>query len=82
METTTLLIILTPLLLPIASSLQVNLVYMGVLIVFNLMIGLTSPPFGLGLFTVSEISDTPLEDVISAVLPFIPVLRDLFLQTT
>lgn len=74
METTTLLIILTPLLLPIANSLQINLVYMGVLIVFNLMIGLTSPPFGLGLFTVSEISETPLEDVITAVLPFIPVL--------
>lgn len=74
METTTLLIILTPLLLPIANTLQINLVYMGVMIVFNLMIGLTSPPFGLGLFTVSEISETPLEEVIKAVLPFIPVL--------
>lgn len=74
METTTVLMILTPLLLPVAQALGIDLVYFGVLIVFNLMIGLSSPPFGLGLFTVSEISGSSIEKVIKAILPFLPVL--------
>ena len=74
METTTVLMILTPLLIPVAGTLGIDLVYFGVLIVFNLMIGLSSPPFGLGLFTVSEISNIKLESVIKAIMPFLPVL--------
>jgi tripartite ATP-independent transporter DctM subunit len=74
METTTVLMILTPLLVPVVQLLGIDLVYFGVVMVLNLMIGLSTPPFGLGLFTVSGISDTKLEKVIVAILPFLPVL--------
>ncbi|KJS23245.1 MAG: ABC transporter permease [Clostridiaceae bacterium BRH_c20a] len=74
METTAVLIIMTPFFVPIAQSLGIDLVHLGVAMVLNLMIGLSTPPFGLGLFTVSEVSELSIEDLAIAILPFIPVL--------
>ena len=57
-EGVALLTILTPLLVPIALAYKVNLIYFGVLICFNLSIGLFTPPFGLNLFITSRIAQT------------------------
>ena len=42
--------------------------------VLNLMIGMLTPPFGIVLFTLSKVSDVPLEQVIKEMIPFIVAL--------
>ncbi|MCM3759944.1 TRAP transporter large permease [Alkalihalobacillus oceani] len=74
METTAVLIIMTPFFVPLAQTLGIDMVHFGVMMVLNLMIGLSTPPFGLGLFTTSKIADLSLEAVMKSILPFIPIL--------
>lgn len=74
METTALLIIVTPFVVPAAQALNIDMVHLGVVVVLNLMIGLATPPFGLGLFTVSKISNLSIEQLSLGILPFIPML--------
>lgn len=74
METTAILIVLSPFFIPIAQAFGVDLVHFGVMVVLNLMIGLSTPPFGLGLFTVSQVAQMKIEEVVKGILPFIPVL--------
>lgn len=49
--------------LPLVEQLGINLVHFGVIIVLNMMIGLSTPPFGVLLFIVSGISNTPLTPI-------------------
>jgi len=74
METTAVLIIMTPFFLIPAHTLGIDITHLGVMIVLNLMIGLSTPPFGLGLFTVSKVAKIKIEEVVVGILPFIPVL--------
>src|SRR5216683_1211536 len=53
LDTTTLLLVLVPLLLPVARAVGVDLVHFGVVIVLNMMIGLLTPPYGVLLFVLS-----------------------------
>ena len=72
METTAILIVITPFLIPVAQAFGVDLIHFGVMLVLNLMIGLSTPPFGMGLFTVSQVAGIPIEKNVKAILPFIP----------
>lgn len=74
METTAVLIVLSPFFIPIAQSFQIDLIHFGIMMVLNLMIGLSTPPFGLGLFTISQVAQIRIESVVKGILPFIPVL--------
>lgn len=74
METTAILIVLTPFFVPIAQAFHIDLVHFGIMMVLNLMIGLSTPPFGLGLFTISQVAQMKIEEVVKGILPFIPVL--------
>ena len=47
--------------LPLVKALGIDLVYFGVVIVLNMMIGLSTPPFGMLFFIVSSIFGTPLK---------------------
>jgi TRAP-type C4-dicarboxylate transport system permease large subunit len=47
------------------------MVHFGVVVVFNVMIGLVTPPYGLLLFIVANISRTPLRAVIRDTMPFV-----------
>lgn len=71
METTASLIILTPVLLPLMTKIGVDPLHFGVIIVLNLVIGLTTPPVGVCLFIACSISRTRLETVSRAILPFL-----------
>ena len=66
-DTNIILLIIVPILLPVATSLGVNLIHFGVVVVFNLMIGLCTPPFGMLLFITSSVSGTPLKKVIGEI---------------
>ncbi|MDY6073519.1 MAG: TRAP transporter large permease [Eubacteriales bacterium] len=63
-DTSVIQFVFIPMLLPLASSLGVNLLHFGVLTTLNMMIGLSTPPFGMLLFITSNISGTELKDII------------------
>ena len=66
--------IFTPILVPIITNLGIDPVFFGVVMILNLMIGMLTPPFGIVLFTLSRVSDEPLEKVIKEIWPFIITL--------
>ena len=71
METTASLIILTPVLLPLMNQIGVDPLHFGVIMVLNLVIGLTTPPVGVCLFIACSIGQTNLEKLSRAILPFL-----------
>ncbi len=71
METTASLIILTPVLLPLMVELGIDPLHFGVIIVLNLVIGLTTPPVGVCLFIACSIGKTRLESLSRAIIPFL-----------
>jgi len=71
METTASLIILTPVLLPLMNEIGVDPLHFGVIIVLNLVIGLTTPPVGVCLFIACAIGEIKLEQITKAILPFL-----------
>lgn len=68
------IILLVPVLVPVAQSLDVNLTQFGLLMVINLTIGLLTPPVGTALYVSSNISKVPLSRLSSAILPFLGVM--------
>lgn len=65
------MIIIAPLLIPVVSSLGIDLVHFGIIVIVNIMIGGITPPFGSMMFTVCSITGCPLTDFIREVIPFI-----------
>jgi C4-dicarboxylate transporter, DctM subunit len=65
------LIMLTPLLAPIAASIGVNPVHFGVIIVMNLTIGTFHPPFGLNIFVCQALFKTPSATLYMGLIPFV-----------
>ncbi|MEZ5728144.1 MAG: TRAP transporter large permease [Burkholderiaceae bacterium] len=71
METLSTVIILTPILLPLVTSLGVNPIHFGILLVVTSEIGFLTPPLGVNLFVACSISGLKLEEISRAVVPFI-----------
>jgi C4-dicarboxylate transporter DctM subunit len=71
METTASLIILTPVLLPLAKQIGLDPIHFGAIMVLNLVIGLTTPPLGVCLFVSSGIAGISLERISRAMIPFL-----------
>jgi len=65
------LIILTPVLLPIAEAIGVDRLHLGVIMVLNLMVGTVTPPVGVCLFIACNIGKVEVEAAIREILPFI-----------
>ena len=65
------LIILTPILLPVALEMGVDPVHLGIIIVVNLGIGLVTPPVGIALMLSAEIAKVPMVKAVKAVGPFL-----------
>jgi len=67
------ILILTPLLLPVAEAAGVNAIHFGIIMAVNLSIGLYMPPFGLNLFAARAIFNVPMGMIYRGVLPFVAV---------
>jgi len=74
MDMAPLLLILTPILLPVVTSLGVHPVHFGMIMIVNLGIGLITPPVGSVLYVGSAVSKLPIGVVTKAMLPFFAVL--------
>jgi tripartite ATP-independent transporter DctM subunit len=80
MESTAIMIIFLPIVLPILRAYNVSLVYFGVFFVLDLIIGLCTPPFGQVIFVVAQMTKLPFSRVVKAVIPFlIPLICVLIL---
>ena len=67
------ILLLTPLLTPLAYAAGVHPIHFGIIVTVNLAIGLFMPPFGLNLFTSHALFKTPLPDLYRGVLPFLGI---------
>lgn len=74
MEPTSVVLILTPIVFPIAMEMGIDPIHLGVLMVVNMQIGLVTPPVGLNLFVTAGVAKMSLEDTIKASLPWLSVL--------
>jgi C4-dicarboxylate transporter DctM subunit len=70
-DTGTALLILSPLLLPIAKQIGVDPIHFGVIVVMNLTIGGFTPPFGLNIFVFQALFKTPARVLYQGLVPFI-----------
>ncbi|GAA1816256.1 TRAP transporter large permease [Nesterenkonia flava] len=73
-EPTSAILILVPVLAPLAPLFGLDPIHMGIVIIFNLMIGLLTPPIGLVLFTLSEVTGYPVKTVIRGAVPFYGIM--------
>ena len=74
MEPTGIILILAPILFPIATRLGIDPVHLGIIMVVNLEIGMVTPPIGLNLFVAAGITKMPVGQVVRAALPWTGVL--------
>ncbi|WP_355661697.1 TRAP transporter large permease [Halomonas salifodinae] len=73
MDTSSAILLFTPLLLPVALQVGIDPIHFGIIVTMNLSIGLFTPPFGLNLFMVHALNRTPMAEVYRGVLPFVLV---------
>jgi tripartite ATP-independent transporter DctM subunit len=71
LEGTTILLVIVPIMIPTAKALGIDPVHFGVVVVVNVMIGLLTPPFGLLLFIVANMTRQPLAAIVRECVPFI-----------
>ncbi|WP_322865691.1 TRAP transporter large permease [Aquicoccus sp. G2-2] len=74
MEPSGLLVIVAPLVFPIALKLGIDPIHLGIIMVVNMEIGMITPPVGLNLFVTSGVAGMPMMNVVRAALPFLAVL--------
>lgn len=70
----TITLVFIPIVLPMLDMYQIDLVHFGVVVVLNMMIGLSTPPYGGLLFVTAGISGTPLKAIIKEIFPMLLVL--------
>jgi tripartite ATP-independent transporter DctM subunit len=82
LDSTTATLLLVPIIAPPLVAAGVDPVHLGIVTIFNLMIGLLTPPMGLSLFLVSSIAQVSLRSLVKALLPFyVPLLGTLAIIT-
>src|SRR5699024_8010194 len=79
-EALALLVLLVPLLLPVATSVGIDPIFFGVFVIINLMIGILTTPMGMALFVVSRVGNIPVGTMYRGILPFlVPLILVLLL---
>jgi len=82
MEPSGLLVIVAPLVFPIAIELGIDPIHLGMIMVVNMEIGMITPPVGLNLFVTSGVAGMPMMSVVRAALPFLAVLFVFLIMVT
>ncbi|MGA7788941.1 MAG: TRAP transporter large permease [Xanthobacteraceae bacterium] len=82
LDEVTILLVIVPLLVPIAQGLRIDLVHFGIVVVLNMMVGLTLPPHGLLLFVMSGLTRTPLAEIFREMPPFIIAMLTIVVAVT
>jgi len=82
MEPSGLIVIVAPLVFPIAIQLGIDPIHLGIIMVVNMEIGMITPPVGLNLFVTSGVAGMPMMRVVRAALPFLAVLFVFLIMVT
>ena len=82
MEPSGLLVIVAPLVFPIAMELGIDPIHLGIIMVVNMEIGMITPPVGLNLFVTSGVAGMPMMAVVRAALPFLAILFIFLIMVT
>lgn len=82
MEPTSVVLILTPIVYPIALELGIDPIHLGIIMVLNMQMGLVTPPVGLNLFVTAGVANMSMEKVIQASLPWLIVLLGVLIVIT
>jgi TRAP-type C4-dicarboxylate transport system permease large subunit len=76
------MLILIPVMLPVVTHLGLDPIHFGCILIFNLLLGIITPPMGVGLFILSKITGLPVESVFKGCIPFaLPLLLSLLIIT-
>ena len=82
LDSTTAILVIAPIIAKPLMAAGVDPVHLGMVVIFNLMIGLLTPPMGLALFLVADIAKVRMQDVLREMLPFyVPLVVTLLLIT-
>lgn len=73
-ESSAALVILTPILLPVATSLGIDPIHFGIIMIVNLAVGMVTPPLGVNLFITCNIAGIGIETITRALIPFFLIL--------
>ncbi|MNF96393.1 Sialic acid TRAP transporter permease protein SiaT [compost metagenome] len=82
MEPSAIILILAPILFPIAVQLGIDPIHLGIIMVVNMEIGLITPPVGLNLFVTSAVTGMPLTAVVKAAWPWLMLLLGFLMVIT
>lgn len=82
MEPSAIILILAPILFPIAVRLGIDPIHLGIIMVVNLEIGLVTPPVGLNLFVTSAVTGLPVTGTIRAAMPWLMLLLAFLILVT
>lgn len=73
-ETSAAIIVLAPILVPVALTFGIDPVHFGIIMVVNLALGMITPPFGVNLFAACAVAKISLDRIIPRLLPFVAVI--------
>ena len=73
-ETSAAIIVLAPILAPVAQHFGIDPVHFGLVMVVNLALGMITPPFGVNLFAACTVARIPLDKIIRHLVPFVCVV--------
>lgn len=82
LDVSTIQLVFVPMVLPLVQAMGIDLVHFGVVICLNMMIGLSTPPFGMLLFIVSGLGKTKIKGVIREILPMVLIMIGLLFLVT
>jgi TRAP-type C4-dicarboxylate transport system permease large subunit len=74
LDSTTATLLLVPIIAPPLVAAGIDPIHLGLVTVFNLMLGLLTPPMGLSLFMISKIAGAPVYSVLKELLPYFIIL--------
>jgi C4-dicarboxylate transporter, DctM subunit len=74
LETISIILITTPVVLPVLAALKIHPVWYGILLTINLELALITPPVGMNLFALKAITRAPLAEIIAGVVPYVVLL--------
>lgn len=74
LETISIILITTPVVLPVLTALDISPVWYGILLTINLELALITPPVGMNLFAIKAIAKVPLGEIIAGILPYVMLM--------
>ncbi len=81
-ETSAAIIVLAPILVPVAAGFGIDPVHLGVIVVVNLALGMVTPPFGVNLFAACTVAKISVDEIIGKLVPFVLVVLACLLLIT